>query len=303
MSTLRPKAPASSPEVQKLDGELQSLAASINSSYHCKWLMKYEGHPLIRTKFNSRVEKSYEDMMPEIMQSLERQKYDMRGVEFKPMRNASSAGSSSMDLDLALKERPGMVFTKDGKQVSLQQFMTDAQQALNRAYHHVTGFSAERSELLLTTSLHPEAFTDVRLLKRNVDFETISPQDIANIGSVVQVKVAKIEGDPILSSISKAQASCRESAKEIDNMLLPALRQRLAKAPNAAEAAKLQASLDHWTSIQQTFKQIGTKETNPYEILKLERTLREQTGGLGIQETVGELSRKFEKLGTSTTGK
>jgi hypothetical protein len=53
--------------------------------------------------------------------------------------------------------------------------------------------------------------------------------------------VAKIEGDPTLSAIGKAQASCRESAKEIENMLLPNLRQKLAKAPNAAEAAKLLA--------------------------------------------------------------
>lgn len=48
------------------------------------------------------------------------------------------------------------------------------------------------------------------------------------------------------------------------------------------------------------FKQIGTNETDPYEILRLERELRLDTGGLGINETIGELSRKFQKLGSGT---
>ena len=298
LARLKPGTAPSTPELRQLETELQGLAASINSSYHCKWLMKYEAHPLVRTKFNSRVEQSYQDMMPEMTRILKSQNYEMQGVEFQPMRNASSAGSSSMDLDLALKEIPGMVFKKDGKSVSLHEFMVDAQKALNRAYNKVTGFSAERSEVLLTTSLHPEAFTDKRLLEKNVDFTTIKPQDIANIGSVLQVKTSKIAGDPVLSNITKAQASCRESAKELENMLLPNLRQRLQKAPaGSPEAAKLKASLDHWEKVQKTFKQIGTNETDPYEILKLERQLRQDTGGLGINETIGELSRRFEKLG------
>lgn len=300
LAKLRTSTPQGAPELQTLQGELQKLAASINSSYHSKWLMKYQALPLVRTKFNSRVEQSYQDMMPEMTQILKSQHYEMQGIEFQPVRNASSAGSSSMDLDLALKETPGMVILKNGKPVPLHEFMADAQKALNRAYHTTTGFSAERSDLLLTTSLHPEAFTDRRLLDKNVDFESIHPEDIANIGSVLQVKTAKIEGDAVLSSISKAQASCRESAKEIENMLLPNLRQRLQKAPaGSADAVKLKTSLDHWESVQKTFKQIGTQETDPYAILRLERELRQETGGLGINETIGELSRKFEKLGTA----
>lgn len=297
LARLRAGASAGGPEAQALEAELQALSASMNSSYHAKWLMKYEAHPLVRAKFNTRVEASYSKMMPEMMDNLRRLKYDLNGIEFKPVRNASSAGSSSMDLDLALKERPGMVFVKDGRRVSLHEFMTDAQGAMNAAYHKVTGFSASRSELNLTTSLHPESFTDKRLLDRKVDFNTIGAADIANIGGVVQVKAAKIAGDPVLSTITKAQATCRESAKEIENMLLPALRQKLKQAPNAAEAAKIEAALAHWEGVQKTFKQIGTQETDPYEIMRLERSLREQTGGLGIHETVGELSRKFEQIG------
>lgn len=54
MAALRARTPSGSQEVQRLDSEVQSLAASINSSYHCKWLMKYEAHPLIRTKCEHR---------------------------------------------------------------------------------------------------------------------------------------------------------------------------------------------------------------------------------------------------------
>lgn len=298
LARLRQSASAGATERQKLEQELQALTGSINSSYHTKWLMKYEAHPTLRTKFNTRVEQSYDAMRPEMMMELRAMKYDVQGIEFKPMRNASSAGSSSMDLDLGLKERPGMVFVKNGRQVSLYEFMVDAQAAMNRAYHRVTGFSAVRSELNLTTSLHPESFTDLRLLKKKIDFDAIGARDIANIGGAVQVKTAKIAGDPILSAISKTQATCRETSKEIDNMLLPALRQKLQKAPNKAEAAKLQAALNHWETIQKTFKQIGTTETDPYAIIRLERTLRETTGGLGVQEIAGELSRKFDQIGT-----
>jgi hypothetical protein len=260
--------------------------------------MKYKGHPSLRRAFNGLVEDSYSEMMPEMRRLLRTQGYDVDNIEFKAMRNASSSGTSSMDLDLALKERPGMVITRNGQPVSLQEFQRDAQRAMNTAYHGVTGYSAVRSELNLTTSVHEEAFSNLKLLKHNVDFTAISPDDVAQIGKVLAVKLDKIAGDPILTPLAKVQASCREASKEIGNMLLPNLRQRLAQAPaGSPQAQQLRADLTYWEDMGRRMRDIGTLENNPYRILELDREMRRETGGLSAVEVVRELTRFFDIAG------
>jgi hypothetical protein len=296
LARLRGSMPQSSPQIQAAERELNRLAASLNSSYHCKWLLKYQAHPLVRGKFSARVDQSYNEMMPELYADLRRQGYYTKGLEFRPMRNASSAGTSSMDLDLALRERPNMVIIKNGKPVSLEQFQKDAQRALNRAYHKTTGFSATRSDLLLTTSRHDEAFTDPRLLRGNVDFDAVAPQDIANIGRVIGVKTSKIRDDKLLSEIGKVQAGCRESYKELDNMLIPGLTKRLKNAtPGTPEHASLKNALEHWERVKKVFDQIGRREADPYQILALERELRTLTGGRGVHQTISDLGQSFRQ--------
>ncbi len=290
--------PAGSPQVQQAEAELKQLAASLNSSYHCKWLLKYEAHPSVRRAFSRLVDESYDEMMPEVYQRLQAQGYDTSNLRFRPIRNASSSGTSSMDLDLALQEHPGMVIMKNGKPVTVAQFQADAQKAVNNAYHSTTGFSAKRSEVNLTTSMHDESFTDQALLRKDVNFDEVDGEDIANIGKVVKVKEAKIEGEEVLSGIAKTQAKCREASKEIENMLLPALRQKAAKAPpGSPEHQQLQADIRYWEDMLGRFKQIGTRETNPYTILEIDRAIRTDTGGRGAQEVGNDLAQAFQRLG------
>lgn len=296
MARLRAQLPAGSPQLAQAEQELGRLAASINSSYHCKLLMKYHAHPAVRSLFTRLVDQSYAEAMPEMLRLLKAQGYDVSNLRFKPMRNASSAGTSSMDLDLALMETPNLVITKNGKPVSIAQFQQDGQRALNEAYHSVTGFSATRSEVNLTTSAHAESFASKRLLKAKVNFDQLTAEEVESIGKVLGVKHDKIEGDPVLGEIAKLQAQSRESAKEIDNMLLPQLQQKLSKAPaGSREAQQAQADLHYWQDMSRNFKQAAARETNPYAILQLDRTVRQQTGGKGFQEVSRDLVRQFRK--------
>jgi hypothetical protein len=42
------------------------------------------------------------------------------------------------------------------------------------------------------------------------------------------------------------------------------------------------------------FKRISTQTTNPYEILQLERSIRQDTGGKGSREVIGDLIQAFK---------
>jgi len=293
---LKSSLPAGSPKLAQLDQELGQMAASINSSFHGKWLMKYKAHPSVRRFYQSKVQQSYDDMMPDMVQLLRQRGYDMDGVQFKPIRNASSQGSSSMDLDLALVERPGMVLRKNGKAVSLDVFQADAQQAMNVAYHNQTGYSAVRSELNLTTSQHDESFSNLNLLKDEVDFSKIPAEDIAQIGEVVQVKIDKVTNDPVLSQIAKTQSRCRESSKEIKNMLLKKLKQNLdAAPPGSSQSQQLEADVRYWEDMLKRFDEMGSQESNPYRLIELEREIRTETGGKGSQEVIQDLKKMFQR--------
>ncbi len=156
-----------------------------------------------------------------MLRILKAQGYDMSNLRFKSCRNSSSAGSSSMDLDLALQETPGMVILKTAKLSRWLNSRKDAQQALNEAYHKVTGFSATRSEVNLTTSEHAESYKTKALLKEKVDFSKLTPEEVASIGKVLRVKLDKIAGssklnttgDPVLSQIAKMQAQAGNPRK------------------------------------------------------------------------------------------
>jgi len=286
--------PAGSAQLRQLEAELKELAASLNSSYHCKLLLKYHTHPSIRRAFSRLVDKSYEEMMPEMIRRLKAQGYDVSNLRFKPLRNASSADSSSMDLDLALQETPGMVIRKNGRAVSLDEFQKDGQKCLNEAYHQVTGFSGTRSELALTTSRHQEAFANKKMLGHDADFGQFTAEEMASIGKVISVKVNKIENDPVLGEIAKMQSKCRESAKEIKNMMLKSLRQKQAKAKTGSpEDKQLQADIAYWEDMLKKFERIGTETTNPYEILQIEHSIRRDTGGKSSLEVINDLARSF----------
>ena len=285
---------------EKLDAakkQLNQLAASMNSDYHAKWYMKYKADPKVRADFDNAVQENYSDMIPKMQESLAKQGYKMDDIEFKQFRNSSSSGSSSMDLDLApVSKTTGKepVFYKNGEEVSPRTFMNDAQKTMNTVYKQQhEGLSAKASEMNLTTSAHPEAYSTPELLKKDVDYTKLKPEDIASIGKVLESKVNTIEGNIRMTETTKLQAKCRESTKEIDNMLVPKLKQELNKATNAKDAENIARDIEYWQNMSNKLSKIGKETNNPYEILDLNNQIQRETGGKDAIQVVNDLIREF----------
>ena len=276
--------------------EINQLAASMNSDYHAKWYMKYKATPMQRAHFDQAVQSNYREMTPKMNESLAKQGYDMSDIEFKQFRNSSSSGSSSMDLDLApVSKSTGKepVFYKNGKQVTAREFMNDAQKTMNTVYREQHGISAKASEMNLTTSAHPEAYSTAELLKKDVDYTKLKAEDIASIGKVLESKVNTIEGNIRMTETTKLQAKCRESTKEIDNMLVPKLKQELKNSTNSKQAEQIAHDIEYWQDMSKRLGKIGKETSNPYEIHRLNNEIQRETGGKDAMQVVNDLIREF----------
>lgn len=277
--------------------QINQLAASMNSDYHAKWYMKYKATPMQRAHFDQAVQSNYREMTPKMSESLAKQGYDMSDIEFKQFRNSSSSGSSSMDLDLApVSKSTGKepVFYKNGEQVTAREFMNDAQKTMNTVYKQQhEGLSAKASEMNLTTSAHPEAYSTPELLKKDVDYSKLKAEDIASIGKVLESKVNTIEGNIRMTETTKMQAKCRESTKEIDNMLVPKLKQELKNASNAKEAERIAGDIEYWQDMSKKLGRIGKETSDPMEIHRLNREIQRDTGGKDAMQVVNDLIREF----------
>ena len=275
---------------------INQMAASLNADYHAKWFFKYKADPTLRAHFDQAVQANYRNMTPKMTESLTAQGYDMKDIDFKQFRNSSSAGSSSMDLDLAPVSRTTgkePVFLKNGKEVDAATFMKDAQQTMNtvyRAEHHI---SAKASEMNLTTSAHPEAYKTPALLEKNVDFSKLSADEIASVGKVLDVKVKSIEGNVRYTQTTITQAKCREATKELDNMLIPKLKQELKASKTGKEAAAISEKLTYWTDMRDKLRAIGTSTNDPVAIHKMNHQIQQATGGKDATQVVNDLIREF----------
>jgi hypothetical protein len=294
---------ANAQKISKQEAELKQLAAGLNASYYAKWQLKYKAHPVVRAKFDRRVQGNYSEMTPGMVKRLELQGYNMEGIEFKQYRNGSSNGTSSMDLDLGpvikgtMKE-PGinkMIVKKDGSVVTMEQFMNDGQKAMNAEYMQRYGISAPSSDMNLVSSVHEEAFATAKLLDHKLDMSSFTAEEIASIGKVLSVKMENISNKQLLTNTTKMQAQCRESSKEIDNMLIRKLKEDFTKAPAGSPKQKqIQSDINYWEDMLKRFKQIGTEETNPMKIVELNREIMKETGGKDVTGVINDLILAFK---------
>ena len=283
---------------QQVSNELTQLVSSINSSYHAKWLLKHQSPPHVQALFNNHLDQVYSSTMPSFYQQLETLGYDTANLRFCTMRNASNAGSVGMDLDLALDETSRVVISKNGKQVSRFVFMDDAQEAWNRAYMQNTGYSADRSDILITTKAHPEAFADTALLSSNIAFDAIKSGNIQQAGDVFRTK-AQHSLQSATTEIGKTQAVCRDIEKEMRTKVLPYMEYRIkqeALRGKQVNVNKLQETTGYWRKVYEKVNTIGRQETNPYKIRQMQLELETLTGHKPY-EVMEQLASHFETLG------
>ncbi|TVQ71419.1 MAG: hypothetical protein EA373_04535 [Oceanospirillales bacterium] len=293
-------------KIAQLENQLNKLAAGLNMSYHAKWHLKYKADPLTRMRFSRRLENQYTQMTPGMIKRLEQQGYNMEGIEFKQFRNSSSAGSSSMDLDLgpvysSTGVEPGirlgphkLVVKKNGSVVTLAQFNEDAQLVMNAEWKELTGMSASLSDMNLTTSAHRESFSTPLLLDHNIDFSTFTSEEVASVGKVLKVKMDGIDKNKMLTHTTKMQAKSREAAKEIKNMLGRKFESDLANtSAGSPERSLVEADIKYWEDMLQRLQRIGSDESNPAELMRLNMEIRHETGGRDANGVIADLISKF----------
>ena len=299
LQTLRSASARNTTRIQELEKEICQQVATLNGDYYAKWQFKYKQDPEITAFFDRYVQRNYRNMTYDMVQGLKNKGYVMDHLDFKQFRNPTSAGSASMDLDLGPVDRftgkePMWVMKNDGSKVDIKTFMNDAQASMNESYRKLFGVSAPLSDMNLVTSAHKEAFSTTKLLDKNADFLTLASDDVASVGRVLKVKVEAIENNKFLTRTSKLQAKCREASKEIDNMLMKKLDADLKMAaPGSFEHKQIQAQKEYWTKMNQKIKQIGTQESDPVIISRINREISQNTGGKDATQVIDDLMRAF----------
>ena len=289
-------------EVARLDKELNQLTASMNSSYQAKHQLKYSNAPdaaVTRTRFDKRVQDIYKQEIPEMEKILAQKGWKMDDIQWKQFRNSSSVGSSSMDLDLGVvSKRNNYVepaFIKQGNPSSSQEFMRDAQAAINTVHKEKFGISAAASEMNITTSAHAEAFASPSMLQEDFNWNMATPQMTKSVPKVLNAKTTAIDNNVRFTETMKMQAKCREYAKEMENMLLPKMKQNLQTLkPGSEKYKQVQENIATMTSMTNKFKQVGSHTGDPSEILNIERQIFMETGGKSVHEVMSDVKRGFE---------
>lgn len=299
LQTLRSSAVKNPTRIQEVEKEISQYAAALNGDYYAKWQLKYKADPELASFFDRYVQRNYRNMTPDMVQSLKNKGYIMDHIDFKQFRNPTSAGTASMDLDLGPIDKftgrePTAIYKSDGTKVDIKTFMNDAQASMNETYRKMFGINAPMSDMNLVTSAHKEAFSTTKLLDKNVDFNTLSAEEIGSVGKVLKVKVEGIEGNKMLTNTTKLQAKCREASKEIDNMLIKKLDADLKMAtPGSFEHKQIQAQQKYWTNMNKKIKAIGTQESDPIQISKLNQEISMETGGKDVNGVLSDLMSAF----------
>ena len=281
-------------EVDRLTKEAEQRAAELNASWYAKFQLKTAGPGIAGNAFDQRISKVYEQTLPDFLGEMKKLGYDVSKLRFKPMRNPSSAGSVSMDLDLALVESNGLVITKAGRPVSRSSFQIEAQEVWNKAYQARTGQSAEQSLLNITTSMHKEAYTN-KLRQENVPWDSLTPAEIAQATDAVRVKVSDIS----LPTLAKFVENARGLEKEMRTKFLPYLRQQITRAQGqdgAARAQALRKAEQYWTGIYDQCAELGKHENQPMRVWQLQQQLKDSTGGKTLWDVADALGTFWEGL-------
>lgn len=283
-------------QIDNLEKEVFKLAASLNSSFFTKIVIKHHTGGQVSAAFRADMDAIYGKMLDRtnpkgIYNLLKDMGYDTRHIKLAAKRNGRSGASSSMDLDLALDESGPLTIIKNNKTVDLKTLQDDGQKALLEAYKSTTGYQGQRSDLFFTTTRHNESYPDDELLKSVINWDKVDPAIIPQVGRVTGVKIEHIGKDPVLNSFAKQQEQCRQAAKDVNNRVLGYLQHRAKSAGTPRDREEIQAAIEHWTKIGDRLKEIGEKTTDPLVIWEQMQRLRTQTGGGGISEIPCQIER------------
>lgn len=246
--------------------------------------------------FDSRLQKSiYPRTDAEMISKLRNQGYNVEKSWFQEYRNACSRGINA-DRDLGLLAQYEKMVTKNGKPVSMTQFMDEAQKAYDASYKSVTGRSAKIADQSVTTSAHNESFPLSWLQKKaEGPFTTldppVTPKDFEKAGKAIYNKVqnALAGPDPAFVKMKKA---CASLSKDLKSKVLNRLQNPPAQ--SAISPAQRQQALKHWEKVQKVMDDFATDKVDPLTTMK---KLQEITGSTSISYSASEVQKLLAKIG------
>ena len=316
-AALRRDLPAA--ELRRLAAETRRKACAVNSTYGAKVYLKYSALPVEQRAFSSVMDEVHAELIPQFQQrmaageSINGQPIGRWG-EFNvfPIRNASSAGTVSMDFDLALRQQPDWIpdgkgglrrnlwLTRDGRPASPHEFSERAQPVWEQLYRQHTGYSAQAAFENITTLQHHEAYKDMAWINTTKagGVDAIDPRWAQQAGDVTRVKHFEMaRGQPALLHYQKLQESCRGTAKDINTKIFT----QLADVEKKRGATMTGAQREHfnevktfWTNCEKVMADFGQGRLSP---LEADRQIYLLSGGRGIADLTDRVGTTIESLG------
>ncbi|OGV58588.1 MAG: hypothetical protein A2X45_01655 [Lentisphaerae bacterium GWF2_50_93] len=294
----------------KIRAELDDAVVAANSSSLAKNIMKNEFVAAEKTLaekggreaaaalseinsyqgiYNSRLQNSiYPRTDAQLVKTLNKQGYNVESGWFREFRNATSRGANR-DRDLGLLAEMEGKLTKNGKSVSLNEFMDDGQKAYNASYKQVTGRSAVLADQNITTSVHSESFP-LKWLEQKVG-DAGDPRDFEKAGSAIYNKVrnAMAGPDPAFVNLKKA---CSSLGKDLKTKVL----KRLENPPagSTISSTSRQAAIEHWSNVQKVMDDFASDKIDPLTAMK---KLQQLTGSTSVTQSAAEVQRMMGRLG------
>lgn len=293
--------------IAALEQVTDDFAATVNASAPAKRMLQYKPPQAgIRRQFSQRVGNMYAGTTDDLLREMRAAGWDTSKMELKPLSNSGNMGNVDkvgQDLDLALKEFPGMRLMKNGQPMSRLQFQREAQESFNKLYFKRTGRSARASWLNVTTSAHSEAYLDKAWLgdpqAKRIDFSKVDPAKVPQAAEVTRYKANVAAGEHGLSRTGKVQEICRGTAKDLETKLLPYLDHKIAEAQragNQAAVARLRDAQAHFKELHGKMANLGREAMTPMEVLTAEQELLNVTGGRTPLQAVDDMVNFWSEL-------
>ena len=304
-------------EIDKLEKAVVDKITSVNESFHAKKYLKYQGSPFAQKAAVYQTNKVNKFVDEEFHQMMKAEGFDMKNLEFKEFRNATSKGSVGIDRDYGVVDKgsfwkmamnkegkpildkagkPVMIrnnwIMKNGKPVSLNELQNEGSKIYRKAYEKVTGKNADKSFQTFTTKAHSESFVD-----KNVLNDLRDPNNVAQLeriwgeqaGHTMQFKGLEMLHSPHLSKISGYQEAGRGLSKEIEKKLIPFLQN--AKPGKGMDSKKLKETIEHFKGIKKVLDDFSVDKIDP---LTASRKIRELSGGKDLPEILDQMRNLTE---------
>ncbi len=300
-------------QLRQLEMQVRQKASAVSHSMPAKSFLKYQA-PRRMGAAHAEIHQNIVDDAVSSFQ-LEMRQRGFSEHSLQQIRNASSL-DPGMDTDIALREQFGMQITRNGQPVSIEEYQRVARRVMADNYKHVSGYDARSSFVELTTSVHPESYQNLELLKlpkagphadlgkvhriQDRIFGGLDPKDITQDLNITPTKAEiMFREHPELRPLGSLMETSRGTAKDLETKFIPLVESKIRQIQTVPAAKRtpdmehtlreLQNSKKQLTDCYRVMQDIGQGRTHPARWFQ---DFRRVTGG----EDPIAVSRRLAKL-------